>query len=325
MTTMRDRDLEEKNKQAGDAGAKDIRDANDAAAGRPDGGSQVSDPHGDSQEPVMRDAGINRYKPSVWLDILAFIGVFFVANMVGAAVSFVMKLNGNENADLGMFVAYTVAMALTLVFAVWQRKRRGASKPLLKFSLKKADPTLVLWGVVLVMVTSVVLEPLLMMFPDQYLENLYDAIGVGGWAIMTSIVAAPILEEILFRGILQESLTEKFGGWRGVLLTAAIFGFVHLVPQQVVNSFFIGVILGYIYIKTHSIIPVIIIHAINNAVAFIQIVIFDKGMVTTRQMISNDIVYWIVYGALCIVFVVAAVNLRQQLRRIPSEDAAVKI
>ena len=133
------------------------------------------------------------------------------------------------------------------------------------------------------------------------------------------MVAAPILEEVLFRGILQESLTEKLGGWRGVLAASAIFGIVHVIPQQMVNAFFVGIILGYIYIKTRSLLPVILIHAINNALAFIQIVIFgDQGYVTTREAVNNDTIYWIIYGICCVVFVVALINLHRQLKMVPA-------
>ena len=86
-----------------------------------------------------------------------------------------------------------------------------------------------------------------------------------------------------------------------------------------VNAFFVGIILGYIYIKTRSMLPVILIHAINNALAFIQIVIFgDQGYVTTREAVNNDTIYWIIYGICCVVFVVALINLHRQLKMVPA-------
>lgn len=270
---------------------------------------------------VAGSGGI-RTDNSIWLDVLALIGVFLVANLIGGLVALIINKWAHADPEFGTFVSYVTAFGLTIAFAVWQWRRRGTSKLRLRFSLKTADPVSILWGLLLVIVTSVVLEPLLNIFPAEYLENLQKNIGTGGWAIMTTIVAAPILEEVLFRGILQQSLTEKLGGWRGVLAASAVFGIVHVIPQQMINAFFIGIILGYIYIKTRSLVPVILIHAINNVIAFIQMIIFgDDEVATIRQMVHNDVIYWIVYGVFCVIFVIAIFNLWQQLRKLPVGEA----
>lgn len=256
---------------------------------------------------------------SIWIDVLALLGSLVVSRFVASAVVIILNRNGSFAPEFSMFILYVITFGLTIIAGLWLKARRSTSRPFLRFSLTKANPFLVLWGLVLTIVTSVAIEPILNIFPSEYLDNIKNSIGTGGWAIITSVVAAPILEEVLFRGILQESLTEKLGGWRGVLAASAIFGIVHVIPQQMVNAFFVGIILGYIYIKTRSLLPVILIHAINNALAFIQIVIFgDQGYVTTREAVNNDTIYWIIYGICCVVFVVALINLHRQLKMVPA-------
>ena len=49
-----------------------------------------------------------------------------------------------------------------------------------------------------------------------------------------------------FRGIVQDALTRKYGALRGVVIAAAVFGIVHLIPQQVINAFMVGSVLGQI-------------------------------------------------------------------------------
>lgn len=84
---------------------------------------------------------------------------------------------------------------------------------------------------------TILIEPVVALFPERWLELLDEHMRLGGWMMLTVIVAAPILEEILFRGIIQGSLVRKYGPWRGVLVASAIFGVVHGIPQQVVNAF----------------------------------------------------------------------------------------
>ena len=140
--------------------------------------------------------------------------------------------------------------------------------------------------------------------------------------MLTSILLAPVLEEILFRGIIQDSLTYKYGPWKGILWGAAVFGVVHIIPQQVVNAFLIGLVLGYIYYRTRSLIPVMVIHCVNNAIAYFGWVIGGEKLVSTRQQLGDDTTYYIVYALACVVFVVAFGCMVWSIRRTESLKTA---
>jgi hypothetical protein len=158
-------------------------------------------------------------------------------------------------------------------------------------------------------------EPLVDWMPEGMLELLNRQMGLGGWMMLTSIVLAPVLEEILFRGIVQDSLTEKLGPLRGILIGACVFGIVHIIPQQVINAFFVGIVLGFIYYRSGSLVPVILIHMINNAISYFSWVLSGERIVSTRQMIGNDTIYYIVYALACAVFVVALITIVRTLSR----------
>ncbi len=269
---------------------------------------------------------------SLWVDMLAITGVMLAAQFVGAAVKIIVDKMVPAEPELGIFLSYVIAFGITIIFALWLRASRlrtervflehstvqaanhawkqlkKQSGPLLRFSLKKTSAPLILWGFIMVIATSTVLEPLLLLFPDKYLEFLDAAIGAGGWAVLTTVVCAPILEEILFRGIMQEAITRRYGALRGIVCAAAIFGIIHVLPQQAVNAFFIGLILGYIYFRSGSLVPVIIIHAMNNALAYVMMRVFPEGTETVRGLIPDDTTYWIVYGVCALIFVIACVN-----------------
>ena len=219
----------------------------------------------------------------------------------------------------GMFLSYLIQFGITIVYALFQKRMRtpnGLREPLLRFSFKKVNPAITLWGVIMVAATSLVIEPVLLLFPDVYMDLLSKMMGMGGWAMLTTIVLAPLFEEALFRGILQESLTNKYGALRGILIASAVFGVVHVIPQQVVNAFFVGLILGYIYYKTRSLIPVIVIHCINNAVSsFTWVLNGGKVELSTREMIGNDTLYAVIYAVACVIFLIALVSIARVFRR----------
>ena len=61
--------------------------------------------------------------------------------------------------------------------------------------------------------------------------------------------------------------------------------------------------------------PVILIHMINNAISYFSWVLSGERILSTRQMIGNDTVYYIVYALACIIFVVALITIVRTLSR----------
>ena len=77
----------------------------------------------------------------------------------------------------------------------------------------------------------------------------------------------PILEELLFRGAVTKVLLKKYNPLTAILISGLIFGIFHMNPAQVVGATLIGFILAWIYYKTHSLIPCILIHIMNNSLS----------------------------------------------------------
>ncbi len=80
---------------------------------------------------------------------------------------------------------------------------------------------------------------------------------------------APLIEELLFRGLLQKSLAHKMPVWAAITLSALAFSLVHMQPYAIPALMAIGSAFGYIYHKTGSLRVTIILHMLNNAVALI--------------------------------------------------------
>lgn len=89
--------------------------------------------------------------------------------------------------------------------------------------------------------------------------------------ILIIAVAAPMIEETLFRGILFGSLRTYCGYWTAIVISAAIFSALHFELIGFVPRFVLGIGLGYLYIKHQSIFPSMGLHALNNLLAVIII------------------------------------------------------
>jgi membrane protease YdiL (CAAX protease family) len=79
------------------------------------------------------------------------------------------------------------------------------------------------------------------------------------------------VEELLFRGILQQSLEERIGTVPGILLASMLFGLMHSgygVPAEMAFASVIGLVLGVVYDRTESILLVTVIHGLLNVFLF---------------------------------------------------------
>ena len=104
----------------------------------------------------------------------------------------------------------------------------------------------------------------------QYLPLLWVAI----------VVAAPLIEELFFRGFLFEGLRESWMGPVGaVLVTSIIWASIHVQYEvfQMVMIGLLGVLLGVAKLKTRSLYITLAIHSILNLTAMVQVSIYQNS------------------------------------------------
>ncbi|MBK5241104.1 type II CAAX endopeptidase family protein [Clostridium sp.] len=85
--------------------------------------------------------------------------------------------------------------------------------------------------------------------------------------ILSLVVIAPIYEEVIFRGILLKGMANKINPNIALVVSALLFAVVHLNIPQGINAFLLGLITGFIYLKTESIYLSIFAHFVNNFLA----------------------------------------------------------
>ena len=122
---------------------------------------------------------------------------------------------------------------------------------------------------------NIVLSVLLSVIPlpeayEQMQETQYAALFNDGlvWSILSVGIAGPAAEEIFFRGIITSRLRPAFGKVGTILLSALLFGLVHVTPIAVGYAFVVGLALALIRERYRSILPCIICHCSFNLTSF---------------------------------------------------------
>ena len=91
--------------------------------------------------------------------------------------------------------------------------------------------------------------------------------------ILYVCILGPILEEIIFRGIILNYM-KKYGLFVAIIFSAVLFTMFHMNLVQFITPLLIGILFGFICIKTESIVPSIILHIVNNSYATIMSYIY---------------------------------------------------
>ena len=126
--------------------------------------------------------------------------------------------------------------------------------------------------------------------PDL-MQDTFRAMSRNVFGIISITIMAPLVEELLFRGAIQGYMLRKgIKPLHAILIASAIFGIVHMNPIQIPFAFAIGLIFGWLYYRTGSVVPGIIGHFINNSIACIQIA------TSTKEELNTTTIEWLGVG-----------------------------
>ena len=211
---------------------------------------------------------------------------------------------GQESLAKYVAIFYPLSVGLpTLFMWLYLRLRGGKGAIRIRCSAAGFNPAVILGGVLWLLSSQIILEPIVALLPEHKTPGL----GLGVWACITTIGVAPILEEILCRGVLFEAFNKRWGVKLSIFFSALFFGLIHFDLATVVVATVAGMIFGTLYVRTSSIFASMIVHAVNNAFAF-TLIVLGKDNVMLKDVIGNDNVYYAVYGVAVLIFVAASVE-----------------
>jgi sodium transport system permease protein len=88
------------------------------------------------------------------------------------------------------------------------------------------------------------------------------------WQMVLLLALLPaICEELAFRGFILSGFRQSGHAWRAIVLSAVFFGLTHTILQQSLIATFVGVVIGFIAVRSNSILPPMIFHLVHNSMA----------------------------------------------------------
>jgi membrane protease YdiL (CAAX protease family) len=238
---------------------------------------------GDMEGKLTADRGVEppEARPTAfpyanWGAGTAVVGVL-VALAAGIALGIPAVVAGHKpDGDLTSFGNVGVQLATALGFllvpmAIAAQRGAGGMEILRRLGVRPFRPSALKWmaaaiGAYLVFATF---YSLVIVEPEQ--KDIAEGFGALPLQVLLIVIAAPISEEVCFRGMLYGGLRERLPRIPAALLGGLIFGGLHALTgvSAVPPLMAFGFILCLLYEKTGSIVPGILLHMLNNSVALL--------------------------------------------------------
>lgn len=211
--------------------------------------------------------------------MLVWVGAWVAGQVVSTAIALGSGHTSLSTAGPGWLLAVAVAGWVPLVLGVWMVGKRHGSGSLGRDFGLSFDPT-DLWGVPLGVLTQlvalrVVYWPLQAIWPDtfgqerleQRARELYDSAHGAGvlLLVLVVVVGAPLVEELVYRGLLQGAAVRSTRRWPAVVAVALFFAVIHFQPVEVPGLFVIGLVMGAGALLTGRLGLSVITHVAFNA------------------------------------------------------------
>ena len=132
------------------------------------------------------------------------------------------------------------------------------------------------------------------------------------WLVLVGMAVLPaVCEELLMRGLVARSLSESLGRVGAILVSAGLFALIHGSPARFLPMLCFGVILAHAALTTGSVVPGMVIHAINNVVALLLTT--ERWPDLAARMEAHPVVFLAAAAVVCI----AGVALLNPMHRDP--------
>lgn len=183
---------------------------------------------------------------------------------------------------------------------------------------RSIEPKPLLVSTLLVFTSMFALNLFVQFFPiEDALADEFQGLTHNILGALTISILGPVLEEVMFRGAIQGYMMRRVRTpWVAIVVAALVFGVFHLNPVQIVYATLLGVVFGWIYYRTGSLLSVIVGHVLNNSIATLTMLCFEES---TESEIIEEISPFadnVLTISLFVIFSLLSVMLALRLNRI---------
>ncbi|RKD86122.1 CPBP family intramembrane glutamic endopeptidase [Mangrovibacterium diazotrophicum] len=198
---------------------------------------------------------------------------------------------------LDAFYFYTSKILAQILVFYWAYKR--VQKEDLYSLSDELSPSLnssLLWAILGGLALIFLMEPIEQFVPATSTVQIYFSnLSTNKFgSFLYVVLISPVLNELIFRSIILRGFLKNYKPGLAILGTALLFSIFHVSLLQAVISFILSLFIGFVYWQTRSLLLCIILHILNNAVAYI-IIVYSGQIESISSLIPDTKIYLFLY------------------------------
>jgi uncharacterized protein len=214
-----------------------------------------------------------------WKPIDNWIGVILLAIIDAGLLIISLQGQKGQLAQSGLLVIVQLAYLLPVVIILAWRRIPWSSLGFGRFhwSTLGIGCGLLVASYSIILIHNLILMSLGIETQGDEIYRLFELLDTPAWFFFVGAVLAPFVEEIFFRGFLFQGFRAKYGWVSGMLLSSAIFAVAHLDPVSLIPTFILGNLLAYLYHRSNSVWPGVILHVLVNTFGLIAVYVLTQN------------------------------------------------
>ena len=214
----------------------------------------------------------DRNYPNLTQAIVLILIYFGLALLLGVLIGILSTVLGISLEKEPGVTAVINLIIFTILLVIGYRKTGASFSEV--FPLSPIRPVLLLPMAIMVVGMSILLSEMDNLFrlflpaPEWLIKMMKNIVAgkTNFWRSFALIVViAPLTEEPLFRGLILRGFLKHYSKTKAILVTAILFAIIHLNPWQFLGALLLGLIFGWWFVQTRSLIPCLFGHAVANA------------------------------------------------------------
>ncbi len=220
--------------------------------------------------------------------LFIFLGIQLLASGI---VTLALSLTGHNElvaspyTQIASMILFCTVTALVFIRLHW-------AQPSVSY-LKTRPRMAIFWSIIAAIgciIPSMAFQEYLPQLPNLVEAELGELMNAkGGYFVACLLV--PLVEELVFRGAILRALLNwrPANKWGMIAVSALLFALAHMNPAQMPHAFLIGLLLGWMYCRTHSIVPTVAFHWANNTMAYIMFKLYPDPDTSLADIFGSNL------------------------------------
>ncbi len=228
---------------------------------------------------------LGNFRDSVMYKVIYPVAVYFILyNLLFTLFNYLIGQADNAEHILGLSISplycagISAAITGVVMFILYRNANVYSEKPYFNYKTFGMELVYIIGAVLIGVALNIAITNMPIMDMSESFKDANAFLSDGDFVakIVSNVIIIPLMEELVFRGIVCGEIEKKYNDSVTIFISALIFGLLHMNWVQMIYAFIIGLYLGFVYQRTHKLWVTYAGHALLNLTVLILVNVIFK-------------------------------------------------